>query len=153
MSQPSTIKTNMPEQKMRYSRISQQRVHNRLLAIMAHTTRYAFKGETRLAQDCGASPSAISRILTGQTSPSYTLAVAITRALEKHTGKRIDPREIISLDGEYPTPSVCDLMGCKGCLPAEAFDEAERLKDEYLQLRPGQWTGSIQPRKSRKEGR
>jgi transcriptional regulator with XRE-family HTH domain len=137
----------------KHCRISQQPVHNRIMAALAHCPRYAFKGGKRLAQDCGVSPAAISRIVTGQSSPSYALVVAITKALEKRIGKRIDPRELVSPDGTYPTPSICELMGCKGCLPSEAFDEVERLKGEYSQLKPGSWSGSVRPKRNGKEAR
>jgi len=107
---------------------------------MAHTTRYAFKGESRLAADSGVSKSAVCRLINGQSSPSFALVCALTKALEQRLGKRLDPRELISFDGTYPTRSVCELAGCKGCLPKEAYDERETLRPEFRGIKPGQWS-------------
>jgi len=107
---------------------------------MAHTTRYAFKGESRLAADSGVSKSAVNRLIHGQSSPSFALVCALTKALEKHLGTTLDPREVISFDGIYPTASVCELAGCKGCLPTEAYDESNILRPEYRDVEPGQWS-------------
>ena len=120
--------------------ISGRKVHNRILAIMAHTTRYAFKGESRLAVDAGVSKSAVSRLVTGQSSPSFVLVYRLTQALEKQLSKTIDPREMVSFDGTYPTPSVCELAGCKGCLPTEAYDENNKLTPQYQGVKPGEWS-------------
>jgi hypothetical protein len=43
--------------------IQSRPVFNRIFAVMAHTTRYAFKGESRLASDAGVSKSAVCRLL------------------------------------------------------------------------------------------
>ncbi len=115
-------------------------VRNRILAVMLHTTRYAFKGKARLAADCGVAPSTICRLILGECSPSFALAATVTRVLEKQLGKTLDPRELVSLDGSYPTPSVCVLCGCRGCLPDEVYDEDEQVKPQYRHLKPGQWT-------------
>lgn len=127
------------------SKINVSQAHNRILALMAHTSRYAFKGESRLAVDAGVSKSAVCRLLNGQSSPSFALVSAITKVLEKHLqgglqGKRLDPHELISFDGTYPTPSACELAGCKGCLPAEAYDEYNNLKPQYRNVKPSQWS-------------
>ncbi|MDF2441463.1 MAG: hypothetical protein JWN98_2447 [Abditibacteriota bacterium] len=129
-----------PRRMPRPKKINTTRVHNRILALMAHTTRYVFKGETRLAADAGVSKSAVCRLLNGRSSPSYALVLAITRALEKQLQRSLDPRDLISTDGTYPTPSACALAGCNGCLPSEAYDEQDQLKPEYRHLRPGQWS-------------
>lgn len=121
-------------------KINTTQVHNRVLALMAHTTRYAFRGETRLAADAGVSKSAVCRLLNGNSSPSYALVLAITRALEKQLERPLDPRDIISTDGTYPTASACALAGCRGCLPSEVYDDTDRVKPEYQHLRPGQWS-------------
>jgi transcriptional regulator with XRE-family HTH domain len=134
-------------------RISQQPVHNRIMAVLSHVPRYCFKSEKRLAEDCGASASAISRIVTGQSSPSFLLVAAMTKAIEKHTGKHIDPREIISPDGRYPTPSVCTLMGCRGCLSEQHFYEDGQIKEEFSTIKPGQWSGNIPPKEKRVEAK
>ena len=120
-------------------------IHNRILALMAHTTRYAFKGESRLAADAGVSKSAVSRLLNGQSSPSFVLVSALTRALEPHLqgglkGKRLDPHELISVDGTYPTSSACELAGCRGCLPIEAFADDGKLRPEFKEMKPGSWS-------------
>ena len=127
----------------RPKKINTAQVHNRILAIMVHTNRYAFKGETRLAADAGVSKSAVCRLLNGRSSPSYALVLALTHALEKHLGRPLDPRDLISTDGRYPTASACELAGCKGCLPAEAYDENDRVKPQYRHLRPGEWTVDV----------
>jgi len=107
---------------------------------MEHTTRYAFKGASRLAADAGVSKSFISRLLRGQTSPFFVHVVRLTQALEKALDRRLDPREFLSLDGIYPTPSVCELVACGGCLPAEAFDGEGNLQPQFKGVKPGQWS-------------
>lgn len=93
--------------------------HNRLRLVMAHTTRYAFKGEARLASDAGVSKSAVSRLVNGLSSPSFAVVSAIAHALEKRLGRPLDPRELVSFNGRYPTPSACALCGCRGCSLSE----------------------------------
>ena len=106
-------------------------VHNRIRSLMEHSTRYAFMGEARLAKDCHVSCATISRLLSGKSSPSFALMVRIAQAFERQFKKSIDPREIVSLDGSYPTASVCQLVGCKGCTPEAAWNEHDVLKPEY----------------------
>lgn len=106
-------------------------VHNRIRSFMEHTTRYAFMGEVRLAEECKVSCATISRLLSGKSSPSFALSVRIAQAFEKHFGKRIDLREIISLDGGYPSETVCKVVGCKGCSPQAAWNEDDTMKAEY----------------------
>ncbi|MCW3053462.1 MAG: hypothetical protein JWN14_2632 [Chthonomonadales bacterium] len=113
--------------------------YNRLSAVMAHTSRYAFKGQARLARDIGVSRSTISRLIAGETRPSLALALKITDRLEQELGQHIDPRDLLSLTGSYPTPSVCDLCGCRGCLPDAAYDADDRRRPLYRTLQPGQW--------------
>jgi hypothetical protein len=107
---------------------------------MMHTTRYAFKAQARLAVDCHVAPSTICRLLMGQSSPSFALVTTITKALEKQLGRPIDPRELVSIDCQFPTVSTCALCGCRGCLPDEAYDENEQLRPEYKGVAPGSWT-------------
>ena len=90
-------------------------VTHRLRAILAHTTKYAFDGASKLARDVGVTPSAISRILSGKRFPSFALMMKITEVLEKELGRPLDPRELMTISGNYPTESVCDLCGCRGC--------------------------------------
>lgn len=124
------------------SAVQQPIVHNRIVAIMAHTTRYAFRGESRLADDAGISRSALCRLINGQTSPSFAVVSTITRALSKALGKVLNPHDVISMDGTYPTKTVCYLAGCGGCLPDEAYDDDDRLRPEYRNVKPGHWKPS-----------
>ena len=115
--------------------------HNRIGAVMAHSPRrYAFCGQARLARDAGVNRSTISRLCAGKSRPTFSLIFAIASLLEQDLGCPIDPRELISLSGVYPTPSVCVLCRCRGCLPSEAYDAEERRLPEYLDLAPGRWT-------------
>jgi DNA-binding XRE family transcriptional regulator len=121
------------------SRMAPSCLHNRVAAVMAHTVRYAFEGQARLARDCGVSRSTILRLLSGQCRPSFTLALAITLALEKQLCRRLDPRELFSFNGTYPTPSVCVLCRCRGCLPDAAYAEDGTLKPAFRSVRSGEW--------------
>lgn len=107
---------------------------------MTHTRRYAFRGESRLADDAGISRAALNRLVRGTSSPSFVHVVALTQALERALGRSLDPREVVSLDGSYPTASVCELCSCRGCLPAEAYDEENRLRPEFKDVKPGHWS-------------
>ena len=111
--------------------INARPVRNRIRALMEHSVRYAFMGEARLAKDCGVSCAAVSRLMGGKSSPSFALVARISQAFERQFKRRIDPREIVSLDGSYPTASVCQLVGCKGCTPQAAWNENDVLKPEY----------------------
>lgn len=113
---------------------------NRIAAVMEHTTQYAIEGRARLARDAGVSKSAVSRLVKGECVPSSTLLMAVTQALEAALGRTLDPREIVSQDGNYPTPNVCDLCGCPGCLPDRAYDEDGSLRPQWEGVEPGQWS-------------
>lgn len=128
-----------------------RRARNRIQQIMIHTTRYSFMGQARLAEDAGVSRSAVSRVLSGKSNPSFALVMALHTTLEKELGKRIDPREALSLDGSYPTPSVCKLVGCKGCLPSEFYDRDDNLKKEFKGATPGLWSLAPAPTARREE--
>ena len=118
--------------------------HNRLRAIIQHIDRYYFQGVTKLAHDAGVSHSAISRICSGKSGASYPVICAITKVLEGRLGKRIDPREIVSFNGEYPTPSVCQLCNCGGCLPHEYWDEEiDEVRPEFRNVERGAWALSV----------
>jgi hypothetical protein len=136
----------------RQRRINQHPVHNRILALMAHTTRYAFvrKGRIRLAQDCGVSPSAINRVIAGQACPSFFHVASLATALEKQLGCTVDPRDIVSPDGAYPTPFVCAVVGCSGCLPDEFYDAEGKRRPEFEGIAPGTWSGNVPPRERQK---
>ena len=84
---------------------------------MIHVNAYLLAPVTSLARDAGVSHSALSRVLSGQAAPSFSLACKVVRALERRLGAalpggHLDPCELFSLDGIYPTASVCDLVGC-----------------------------------------
>jgi transcriptional regulator with XRE-family HTH domain len=116
-------------------------VYNRLRAVLLHVPFYSIEGVARLAADYNVSKSTISRLLSGKTSPSYRLADAITEALSKRLGKPIDPREIFSREGRFPTPSACALMRCSGCLPPDAWSEKDdKLRPEWRHQKPGEWS-------------
>lgn len=117
-----------------------QSPHNRLKAIMSHIGYLSFQGTVRLAREAGVSHSVVSRIINGKTAASFPVMVAITNALEKRLGHKIDPREILSFDGIYPTASVCELCGCKGCLPDEFYTKDDELKPEYRGIKAGSWS-------------
>jgi transcriptional regulator with XRE-family HTH domain len=106
-------------------------VTNRIRAMMEHTSRYAFRGEARLARDCAVSEAAISRLMSGKTSPSFGLVVRIAQAFEKQLKRHIDLREIVSIDGQFPTSTVCEIVGCRGCTPQAAWNEDDTMKAEY----------------------
>ncbi len=121
------------------------RLHNRMHVIMAHTSRYSFEGQARLAKDIGVSRSTISRAVGERSRPSFALVQKVTAALEQALGKRLDAREIFSLDGMYPTASGCKLCGCPGCMPEEAYDARGNLRPAFRNLKPGDW--SFSPRR------
>lgn len=125
--------------------IARRRVYNRILAVLLHLNRYGCRTQVRLAEDAGASEAAISRLLSGQSNPSYCLAVSVLEALERHLGKRIDPREILSLDGKYAT-NVCTLCGCPGCLPPQVYEADEiHVRPEYAPIQKGKWAFTFEP--------
>jgi transcriptional regulator with XRE-family HTH domain len=113
---------------------------NRIYAVMTHTSRYSIEGPARLATDIGVSRSTISRLLRGKTRPSYHLVQAVTAALETALKRPLDPREVFSLDGAYPTSSACALCGCHGCIPEEAYDRHGNLKPAFRNMKPGDWS-------------
>jgi DNA-binding XRE family transcriptional regulator len=117
---------------------------NRVFIVMTHTSRYSTEGQARLAANIGVSRSTISRLLRGKTRPSYRLVQAVTTALETALKRPLDPRELFSPDGSYPTPSGCALCGCKGCTPAEAYDRRGNLKPAFRNMKPGDWSLSPQ---------
>lgn len=125
---------------LHHRNLHHRKVFNRLRAVMSHSVRYSFKGETRLAEDAGVSKSALNRLVNGQSSPSFVLVCALSGALSKELSRRIEPSELVSYDGTYLTRFVCQLCGCKGCLPGEAYDEEENLRPEYSHIKPGQWS-------------
>ena len=129
------------------------RLHNRIAAIMLHIRRYDSQSIARLAEDSGVSRSEVSRLLRGEVNPSYVIVERIHLCLEKHTGRRLNLREIVSGTGEYPTAYVCDLMKCKGCLPAYAFNEVGDRLPAYHDWKGGRWSGNVPPMTRKNERR
>lgn len=115
-------------------------VHNRIEAVMAHVDPYWSGGISRLARDVGVSKSAISRLVSGQANPSFVLVWKIARALEKRLGKPIDVCELVSLDGTYPTQSVCALCDCRGCQVSGTSVVVDEMDPKFAHLRHGKWS-------------
>jgi transcriptional regulator with XRE-family HTH domain len=115
-------------------------VSNRLRSILYHIPWYSIEGIVRLAKDTGLSTSTISRLVGQKNSPSYRVAETIASVISQKTGIPIETNEIFSPTGNFPTPSVCNLMGCKGCLPPEAWNEAtDSLKENWRHAKPREW--------------
>lgn len=119
---------------------------NRISDVMAHTPFYQFKGTGRLAADAQVDSSVISRLIHGQINPSFLLVARVTTALEERLGMRLDPRDLVAQEGRFLTRSVCDLVGCRGCLPDIALDEFGDRKTAYLGVEPGKWVSSRYPK-------
>lgn len=128
MSQAPAQSNNIPRRQLPVNMLL---VENRIRTFMEHSTRYAFMGAARLAKDCSVSDASICRLLSGYCSPSFAMVAKISRAFEKEFQKAIDPREIFTVDGQYPTEDACTLLGCKGCTPEAAWNEDDTLKEEY----------------------
>lgn len=120
-------------------RLRRVALQNRIHACLVHISRYSFEGQARLAKDVGVSRSTISRFLRGHTQPSYALVEAVADALSARAGRRLDPRELVTFDGTYPTGSTCGLLGCSGCLPETAYDGEGHLRTEWHGALPGEW--------------
>lgn len=120
--------------------LTQRPLHNRVGAIMLHVPWYTFRGQVRLARDVGVSRSTICRMLSGRSAPSYPVIAGVVEALSRRLDRPLELSEVFSPDGTFPTPSVCALCGCNGCLPAQAYDkEDDTLRPEYSHVRSGQW--------------
>ena len=117
------------------------KLHNRIRAIMIHLPRYWSMGASVLARDVGVSKSTISHLLRGKSNPLYSTVSRVVKCLEQEIGNRLDPEEIFSRDGSYPTPYVCELMGCDGCNDDRFFDRDSQLRPGASALKPGRWTG------------
>ena len=110
---------------------------------MAHVTRYSFRGTSRLAMDAGLAKSTISLLVHGKSNPLYSSLREVVKCFEFHLGRCIDLREVASEDGTYPTPFVCDLAGCPGCLPDALYDLLGGRKPNPKRVLPGRWTGDV----------
>ena len=119
---------------------------NRLAILMAHTARYAFEPQARLARDVGVSRSTIRRIVGGKSTPALPLALRITSALEAALHRPLDTRDVFADPcGCYKTRSGCQAAGCGGCMPEAAHDRHGRVRSEFRHLRPGDWTLTPEP--------
>jgi len=96
-------------------------IRNRVEPVMSHCSYYLDKGVSRLAADTGFSRSTISRLLAGNLSPSFALACAVTKALRRRLGVKVELFDLFSVDGKYPKPSACDAVRCPGCFLRKAF--------------------------------
>ena len=119
---------------------------NRLGDLMAHTYEYAFRGVSRLAVDAGVDPASVSRLINGKQNPSFAMAARLTKALELMLERPIDPRDVFAENGEFLTRSICDLAGCRGCLPENALDEFGTLQPAFVGIMPGTWVTSRYPK-------
>ncbi len=119
------------------------RFHNRIAAIMAHTSRYSFRGTSRLAKDSAVAKSTICHLVHGKSSPLYKTLERIVASLEFQVARKLNAREVASEDGSYPTPHVCKLVGCSGCLPEFAYLQDGSIKPEWADVEPGEWTGDV----------
>src|ERR1041385_6462058 len=106
---------------------------------MLHIDVYSFDGVSRLARDASISKSTVSRLLHGETSPTFYLTWTVVERLSSRLGKHLDPMEVFSITGTFPTRSVCRLCGCPGCSPD--FAELGRfIFDGHEPIRAGQWS-------------
>jgi len=124
---------------------------NRLADVMAHSDRFAFKGVSRLAREAGVSPSSVSRLINGQSNPSFLMVIRLTEALERAYGYRIDPRDLVAEGGGFLHLFCCDVVNCPGCLPENALDEFGDTKQAFEEVKPGKWVTSRHPHGLTKE--
>ncbi|MBV9469365.1 MAG: hypothetical protein JOZ57_08970 [Abitibacteriaceae bacterium] len=119
-------------------------LYNRVLAVIEHIPWYGFRTQVRLARDSRVSEACISRLLRGECQPSLVVALQVTGAIERRLQRPLGVTELFSLDGSFPTASVCRLVGCSNCLPECCYDEEDNLKTDYQVIQPGQWAW-VQP--------
>lgn len=125
----------------RSARAATAKHHNRVAAIMLHTSRYSCFPTSRLAVDSGVAKSTISHLLHGRTNPLYSTAARVVKSLEQELRTAIDPRDVFSEDGRYPTSTVCSLCRCPGCTPDLAYAIDNSRKPGFEGFMPGQWSG------------
>ncbi|MBS1706731.1 MAG: hypothetical protein JST40_12740 [Armatimonadetes bacterium] len=125
---------------------------SRVSDVMAHIQRYAFRGVSKLANDAGVSMSSLSRLNNHKTNPSFVTVARITTAIEKQLGFHIDPRDLVSENGQFLTRYACDLVRCPGCLPENALDEFGQRTPAYSRIKSGQWVTSRYPAGTPKKG-
>lgn len=120
------------------------RPHNRVAAVLMHIPWYSIVGPARLARDAGVAKSTISRLLSGRTTPSYRVVMAVTAAIERRTGRTLGAHELFSTTGTFPTQNVCSLMHCAGCLPGDIYDrQTDTVHPQFRALRSGTWALSV----------
>lgn len=118
---------------------------SRLADVMAHIERYAFHGVKHLALDAGVSRSTVSRIMWGICNPTQAIMTRVIAALEFQLQRHIDTRDVFAENGQFLTNSVCDLVGCPGCLPSNALDEFGKVTPTFAGIAPGTWVTSRHP--------
>ena len=121
--------------------VSTQRHHNRVAAIMLHTSRYSCFPTSRLAADSGIAKSTVSHLVSGRTNPLYSTVLRVVKSLERELKFHLDTREVFSEDGRYPTLAVCDLCHCSGCTPSVAFEKDNDRRAGFEGFKAGQWSG------------
>lgn len=99
-----------PQKRSRASRSSAPKSYNRIREILVYLNGTPVSSERGLACAIGVSPSALNRIIQGKCIPSFQTMAALSWVVEKHLGHRIDPRDILSFDGSYPTATVEQLL-------------------------------------------
>lgn len=117
--------------------------NNRIAAIMAHTTRYAFIGTSRLAADAGIAKATACDLLHGRVNPRYITVEAVVKCLEDQLGRRLSFRDVIRTGADYETTSVCQVCGCKGCLPDAVYENDGSRNNRDRDVKSGQWTGDV----------
>ena len=117
-------------------------VYTQLAAVMQHIPEYQFRGLSRLARDAGLGKATVSRLLAGKHEPSYTTVIRLTEAIERRLGHPVDPRDLVREDLSFPH-SACELCGCRGCIPAEAYDADEEVVPEFRGVKSGTWNAEL----------
>ncbi|MBV6459404.1 MAG: hypothetical protein HONBIEJF_02552 [Fimbriimonadaceae bacterium] len=108
---------------------------------MIHLPRYWSMGASALARDIGMSKSTISHLLRGKSNPLYSTASRVVKGLESQLGFPLNDKEVFSEDGSYPTPYVCTLVGCRGCLPGAFLSSGRQLRRGLPRIERGHCTG------------
>lgn len=108
---------------------------------MLHLPKYSFRGTSRLAADSGLAKCTISRLVRGTTNPLYSTIGRIVKCLNRQLGRELPHDEVIAESGRYPTAFVCELVGCPGCLPDQAYHDDGSLRSSWRSKPSGQWTG------------
>jgi len=118
--------------------------HNRIGAIMAHTSRYSCNGTSRLAADAGLSKATVSDLIHGNVTPLYTSADKVVKCLSIAMGRRLSHRQVFRSGKAYPTRFVCKLCRyCRDCLPAAIYNDDGSVNVCDWRLRIGRWTGDV----------